>query len=306
MGGDYLSELYEHTTGIDIAGLDVQLAVGAELELPPSCRQLAAAPRWNACCRLMPAGSCVSRAPRSSRAIGATPRVSIKPVEGAESPPLRQLGLHWLHHRRRPRRRRRSPHRAPGTRTAARGHARMSRFSLSALAVADGDGVPGCACATTLASFTVPTPAPGAARPAAVARLPRGLRSPCAGSRFTMGPQRATSSYDHAQYHRPQDGGDAGALHGQGRRAAPERDRSRHGNARRTLVEREGRMTPAANAEAPPGTRATYLRSARTRTGWCQGGGANVSVALRPLRNVPYQLANIVGAVGLEPTTSTV
>ena len=86
MGGDYLSELYEHTTGIDIAGLEVQLAVGADLELPielPMVRGSAALE-----CLLPP------RAGRIVRVEGAEalardrryPRVSIKPVEGAQVP----------------------------------------------------------------------------------------------------------------------------------------------------------------------------------------------------------------------------
>jgi biotin carboxylase len=86
MGGDYLSELYEHTTGVDIAALDVRLAIGEALELPialPVARGSAALE-----CLLPP------RAGRIVRVEGAEelardpryPRVSIKPIEGAQVP----------------------------------------------------------------------------------------------------------------------------------------------------------------------------------------------------------------------------
>ena len=83
MGGDYLSELYEHTTGIDIAGLDVRLALGGELELPaevPAARGSAALE-----CLLPPRGGRIVRVEGAEELARDRryPRVSIRPVEGA-------------------------------------------------------------------------------------------------------------------------------------------------------------------------------------------------------------------------------
>lgn len=82
MGGDYLSELYEHTLGIDIAALDVQLAIGA----PPALPSRPPAPRGSAAlaCLLPPRAGKILRV-EGAEALARDrryPRVSIKPVAG--------------------------------------------------------------------------------------------------------------------------------------------------------------------------------------------------------------------------------
>lgn len=86
MGGDYLSELYQHTSGIDIAALDVDLALGKPLDLGgkvPKARGSAALE-----CLLPPRGGHISRVEGADElaADPRYPRVTVKAVAGKTVP----------------------------------------------------------------------------------------------------------------------------------------------------------------------------------------------------------------------------
>jgi biotin carboxylase len=86
MGGDYVSELYEHTSGVDISALEVGLAIGAPSEHPSALPDVHGSAAL--ACLLPPRAGRILRVD-GAEALARDPRyrrVTIKPVCGLEVP----------------------------------------------------------------------------------------------------------------------------------------------------------------------------------------------------------------------------